>query len=772
MKKGNFFNRILRLRNDNAGSAIVIVIIAMAMIGILAATIGWSSYINFKIKMNDRRTKISFYQAEKALDQILAGLQNESEVSLRASYDNVMRNWAYDEESGIRSHSDRFGEDFLTALWKSLDAEGKSFNFRSATPIKSSVAVDTLRQFVDDTTKTHIVFCDDAGNTATSFEMEYDAKSANIVIKGVGIEYEDDNHYVSRIITDYEMVTPDLAFNQELPISDVLDGNYYLIGSEGIEVTGAGELLLNCNAYAGVNEYGKGGIMVGTGVHKTDAEGEKTDEFASSEVGRLTLGEKCETLLSPGDVELINTGSRFKIANVPAGVPSSEVNPRAIYVNGVVLNGGEFTMEDKCEDVSLFFQNDLELRGSGSVVDLKSGNLYGYGNGNSADPSSVSSSIILNGTNSKLHLGVKNLMLAGTAYVGNHRNANGKEYDFDPCRMGESITVKGGQIAYLAPAECIMEVTDDDNEAVVGYLGRNPVNYVDLSSKGTKAKCDFDKIIYKLGGESLASLGVSDIREFYDATSDMEYLYLVFSNDATAKEYFKAYYGYADENNKSTDAKQSIDTYVKKRYANEGIILDGVGPVNTNGTTSTLEGYEYRISGNVFTYDKGTTGKITRREFEYSEDTDMIDAIVKNKASMMSVANIFDYLIDEISIRKLSGATEFISPTGFIAVVTPGNYTVDDPNVRFVLAEGDITIPCDYQGCAYAKGTIKLKAGSGGHKIEPDAVGIYEAMNTVRETDALSPLSYFKKSPVTLSKYGMIKVEYSEIVKYRNWIKQ
>ena len=45
--------RLRQLKSDNRGSAIVIVIIAMAMIGILASTIVWASYLNYRIKISD-----------------------------------------------------------------------------------------------------------------------------------------------------------------------------------------------------------------------------------------------------------------------------------------------------------------------------------------------------------------------------------------------------------------------------------------------------------------------------------------------------------------------------------------------------------------------------------------------------------------------------------------------------------------------------------------------------------------------------------------------
>ena len=58
-----------RFRNDDSGSAIVIVIIAMALIGILVSAILWSAYMNYMIKISDIRNKKSFYSAETVMER-------------------------------------------------------------------------------------------------------------------------------------------------------------------------------------------------------------------------------------------------------------------------------------------------------------------------------------------------------------------------------------------------------------------------------------------------------------------------------------------------------------------------------------------------------------------------------------------------------------------------------------------------------------------------------------------------------------------------------
>lgn len=87
--------------------------------------------------------------------------------------------------------------------------------------------------------------------------------------------------------------------------------------------------------------------------------------------------------------------------------------------------------------------------------------------------------------------GVNTLMLAGRAYIGT--NTTKKELDQNAeavangdaakknekaVLMGESITVKGGQIAYLVPTECLGVYNGET------IIGQNPVTQ-DVANKDT-----------------------------------------------------------------------------------------------------------------------------------------------------------------------------------------------------------------------------------------------------------------------------------------------
>ena len=105
-------------KRRNSGSSIVIVIIAMAMIGILATTLLWMSYVNYKIKVNDIRNKNSFYSAETVMEQIVAGLQKETSDSVAVAYQEVLSNWEALENETNRYST--FASVYLDTLVKHL----------------------------------------------------------------------------------------------------------------------------------------------------------------------------------------------------------------------------------------------------------------------------------------------------------------------------------------------------------------------------------------------------------------------------------------------------------------------------------------------------------------------------------------------------------------------------------------------------------------------------------------------------------------------------
>ena len=79
---------------DNKGAALVMVIIAMAFIGILVSVVCYTSVYNYHMKVNSYKTADSFYSAETALDEIRAGVEITASASLSMHYINVLQSYS------------------------------------------------------------------------------------------------------------------------------------------------------------------------------------------------------------------------------------------------------------------------------------------------------------------------------------------------------------------------------------------------------------------------------------------------------------------------------------------------------------------------------------------------------------------------------------------------------------------------------------------------------------------------------------------------------
>ena len=62
---------------DNKGSAIVMVLVSMAFVGIMASMLMFVTYNNYRMKITDYKAKDNFYSAEMAMDEIRAGVSGK-----------------------------------------------------------------------------------------------------------------------------------------------------------------------------------------------------------------------------------------------------------------------------------------------------------------------------------------------------------------------------------------------------------------------------------------------------------------------------------------------------------------------------------------------------------------------------------------------------------------------------------------------------------------------------------------------------------------------
>ena len=792
-------------KKRNSGSSIVIVIIAMAMIGILATTLLWMSYINYKIKVNDIRNKNSFYSAETVMEQILAGLQKESSDAVAIAYKETLSRWDQDDD-GIQSeanHYSSFASMYLDTLVKQLKNKEKGDGYYNR---------DTLRNYVDSEIWKNVN--ESAWNNGTD---ETDASKAkapvmelvngnSLILRNVFVSYMDGDR-LSIVSTDLCLDVPQIVFTKSSSsIDDLYD--YLLIGNQGISLTqGSGQVTGDGSIYAGTDDKGKGGITI----------------YPASSLA-INNGRQ---VISKGEIDVIGPGAGFIVRD-------AKETGSSVYAKSLDLQSGTISLDSKT-----YIANDLTLSGNGSRATLTK-EYYGYGTstatGLAGDPTDQesSSAIIINGQNSTVDMsGVNTLMLAGRAYIGT--NTTKEELDQKIAAavedankkneravlMGESITVKGGQLAYLVPTECLGVYNGET------IIGQNPLTQ-DQAAKMQVCKdqygsdfkeVDFTRPVSRLGGQSLASFGVADMDHIRKVSTQyvgggtesksLTYYYLVMDADNAAK-YYQTYY--LNGNN-----KESIDHYFKK-YAAGGILLgdytsaqssytilgnalvsdalsqSGVSLLaGTNTATNTMTAAEVlKKAGEIANVYKGLTTNLSEDGASASTFGNVFDSVIKAKITTKQAdgTDRVDTIQEYLEKKGTEGTMEFTTEDGLKGIITTGNYTLSSAaggasGVRLIVSLGDITIDRNFTGLAIAKGTIMIQGAitNGASSLKRNKMELYKVLNatTGAEGDTITPMAFFVNGETGLADgaqeaptddAGNLNIDYTSIVRYVNWEKR
>lgn len=274
---------------------------------------------------------------------------------------------------------------------------------------------------------------------------------------------------------------------------------------------------------------------------------------------------------------------------------------------------------DSVENVSLtgstYFADDLTISGKNNNVTL-AGNYFGYGSTVSALDDScrfstiykqenvktadLSSAISINGKNTTLDLsGLKKLMLAGKNYIASSKVPSGNMgTNTQDIMTGESMTVKGTQLAYLAPTEILgnSSMTEDDRSAMTNPMTFDEYNTY-LGSKGLKESgkdqvaVQWDTPVESWNNKTLKEIGVNPDEPvktvFYNNSSDgFVYFYLNFTDSQKAADFMQYFY--------LNGTKEKMDQYLSFYFGSDGSGINIMDP----------QAYlRYVTNGNVLSYD-------------------------------------------------------------------------------------------------------------------------------------------------------------------------
>ena len=175
---------------NNSGSAIVTVLIVIIFVSILATTILYLAGRNMKMKATDRDTKESFYETEKTMEEIKAGLARVASQSYEDAFMRVMSEYASYNEAGRKAlFCEVFTESFINR-WRTL-ANGCA-----------DLATDT-------SAVTGTPVPDPYGASGLD---ESDKASGKLYIRGVEVKDTLDR-YTTVIRTDFAIVCPEVSFD-------------------------------------------------------------------------------------------------------------------------------------------------------------------------------------------------------------------------------------------------------------------------------------------------------------------------------------------------------------------------------------------------------------------------------------------------------------------------------------------------------------------------------------------------------------------------------
>ena len=612
---------------SNTGFSLITVILAVALVGILVMLVAYMVLANFRMKMSGLKEKDAFYTAERALEEIRTGLQEDVAEAMSEAYTNVMESY---NESATRSdisldaqRQAAYEKQFLSILQTRLKGSETRDGYYDMAKIRNYVDLEKESSF--DAQKEVLVVTNPDG---TIPQMTVDQTKKQIIIKNIKVIYVDAKGRAAIIRTDIQLGVPEIQFPTPSTLPDLMNmivvadkGIYCKAGSATDGTTEANEI--QGSIYAGIlptEKLQQAGI---TGV---------TDTSIYLAAGRSLNFLKGERAVCAGEVTLAK-GSTFNSAA-----------ETALWAQGVNVSSATAKLLGRT-----YLSDDLTIKpGTGSYVKL-SGEYYGYGDtesalrshnkveygyGSSTDyaqtkktyakksASALSSAITINGKNTTLDLsGLERLMLAGKNYIaskalsttgapGSETGSNGNN---DDVLTGESLTVKGTQLAYLVPDSLLQKGSDSYHNPMTydKYMEAAGIESTDDAATVKEKIKAFAKEAVKmntaaksLGNKTLSEIGVDTDEPiktvFYsDGSSDdggFVYFYLNFTDEKKAAEFMQNYY------NNNPSLKEAMNGYLSFYFAGES---SGIYVKNSSAYL------RYVVGGNILSYNGSTkSGKL------------------------------------------------------------------------------------------------------------------------------------------------------------------
>lgn len=768
--------------DSNRGGALLSVIIAMTVVGILGALVLSISYTNFRMKQIDKHSTDNFYSAEGVLDEICAGLQEEVSAQYKKAYTTVMENY------GTYDSSEAMGEDFNTEFVLNMvgvlqNAIGDSDHYKIAQmnsyvnpsnyPSGHTFSISSVVTGSSTDPTTNV--------TTYTYDNKLETLEDGLAIRNLVVTYQDGG-YVNTITTDIKISTPALEFARISTMPEIAD--YSIIAQDGLDVASGAHWSLQGKAFAG------------TGINLTSA------ELDANNAATTLLVTQGDVTVQGGSVFTTSTTTSLWANAVTAGANT-----------GSTTGGNTISLLGRS-----YIKDDTTLNGASNVLTV-GGQYYGYSNNDSN--ATESSAIIINGSDSTLNMSnLETLVVAGTSFVstkytGTDTTTSESAINTADVLMGDSIAVKGNQIAYMVPTEC---------KGIVS----NPMSYSQYADLITNSNWKEDALSTYLSTlrRSLASYGSISIQPVYTARDGgTVYLYLSFTDADVASKYYMDYYGgyggvkMREYLNRYVSAF-SFNTTSMNRLVAQGNYLVPASSTATTGTYTGNTGDVATTAQELQNYSSSYTAlcaklvenksSLSSTELDQTVYQNLIDsnasgtgkldkflAACKNNSANLWSDNISYTTTGNMEVATIwASAADMSAGTGVRCIIVDNDddtdtaYTVPSGGSGIIIATGDVALNSNvnvaWDGLIICNGEITLSGGSDTNEtvLKADANATAKAMQFICSVGAstvseetpdcnYSVMNFFigggEFSVGASSSADGAKVDVRDCLSYENW---
>lgn len=747
-------------RQQNQGFSLFTVLIAVSFVGILGLLVLYIALSNFNMKITDLKGKDSFYTAERALEEIRTGLQEDVGNAMSKAYTQVLESYNVEnrsqDSSMDRQRQSEFQDCFITELMRTLRVSKTEDNIYN---------MERLRGYVDlkyDGSKESLIITNPAGSAPLMKAVKNVGKNTEnngVFLKNLKVIYVDEKGRAAIICTDIRLLVPEVQFPTPSTLPDLM--NMIVVADKGI-------------------------VCEGTESTPTSING---SIYAGNLPSALAADSETSIKVIPGASLNVESGDKVVCkGEISVGLNSTFTSAESVNLWARGLNA------DSVQNVSLsgstYFADDLTVTGKNNNVKI-SGNYYGYGSYESATSddcvakdqyeksgltgAALSSAIVINGKNTTLDLSdTQKLMIAGRNYIASSKVKANNRSNTNDVATGESLTVKGTQLAYLVPKE------------VLGASG-NPLTYdayLALLNGAKDISVNWDAAVEAWGGRTLRDIGVDSEKPvqtvFYN--DGFVYFYLNFTDAQKSADFMQMYY----QNNPTV--KANMDKYLSFYFGGEdsGITVkdaDSYLRYITNGNALSYSGAD--AQGNMQQATSVNPGeKILQEQVGYQNSWyalnrkmitsyDLLNKAVKEDAEGKTHnetdgdRSVYDNLVNEKkmisyikdTVKDDTGKYVFTASDedgGLQAIMYDNgengmNQTLkisqsDADKLRLVVCTGDVEIEAGvkFQGIIMAKGTITLRAGAQLESAPLEAARVFQAqMSSYGDGTSIKPQDFF-----------------------------